>query len=75
MLASAMAIAPLAAWLLARKNERTLWAEVTGVWVFSAYWFVKTYELARVSNIEPVSGPAPRLRRVAGKIQIVRPAG
>jgi hypothetical protein len=75
MLASAMAIAPLAALLLATKNARTLWVEVTGVWVFSAYWFVKSHELASVSNIEPGSGPAPRLRRVAGRLQIARPAG
>ncbi len=71
--AIAMAAAPLAAFLLARKDQRIIWIEALGVWVFSAYWIVKTYELSRVSRVEPPSGPAPRLRWVGGTLKIVGP--
>jgi len=63
---------PLAGFLLAQRAHQTIWIEVLGVWVFSAYWFVKTYELSHVSMIEPAKGPAPRLRRVNGSLEIVR---
>lgn len=70
--AIAMLAVPLGGFLLAQRAHQTLWIEVLGVWVFSAYWFVKTYELSRVSMIEPAKGPAPRVRRVNGSLQIVR---
>lgn len=71
--AVAMIIAPLLAFLFAEEQVRTIWVEVAGVWVFSAYWFTKSYELSRVSMLEPSKGPAPKVRRIGGKLQITRP--
>jgi hypothetical protein len=68
-----MAVVPLVTFLLVEKNHRTISIEWAGVWVFSAYWFFKTYELSRVSMVEPPSGPRPRVRRVGGRLEIVRP--
>lgn len=68
--AIAMLAVPLAGFLLAAKAHQTIWIEALGVWVFSAYWFVKTYELSHVSMIEPSQGPAPRVRRVNGVLKI-----
>ncbi|MGA7541209.1 MAG: hypothetical protein WBW93_20805 [Steroidobacteraceae bacterium] len=73
ILAVAMIAAPLAAFLLARKDQRTIWVEALGVWVFSSFWFSKTYELSRVSEIEPAAGPAPTVRRIAGRLMVLRP--
>lgn len=70
--AIAMVAVPLAGFLLAAKDHQTIWIEALGVWVFSAFWFVKTYELSNVSMIEPSKGPAPHLRRVNGVLHIVR---
>ena len=70
--AIAMLAVPLAGYLLAAKNHQTIWIEALGVWVFSAYWFDKTHELSSVSMIEPSRGPAPRVRRVNGTLEIVR---
>ena len=70
--AIAMLAVPLAGYLLAARNHQTVWIEALGVWVFSAFWFVKTYELSNVSMIEPSRGPAPRVRRVKGNLEIVR---
>jgi hypothetical protein len=70
--ALAMVAAPVLAYLFAEASARTIWVEVAGVWVFSWYWFAKTYELSRVSMIEPPSGPAPKVRRSGGRLQIVR---
>jgi hypothetical protein len=71
--AIAMVAAPLAAFVLAVREQRTIWIEVVGIWVFSSYWFVKTFELSRVSLAEPSSGPAPLIRRVKGRLE-VRPS-
>jgi len=68
----AMFVLPLAAFVLARRNQRTIWVEVLAVCVFSIYWLVKTSELSRVSKIEPAGEPAPKLRRVEGILRIVR---
>lgn len=73
--AIAMVAAPLAAYLLARRDQRTIWVEVAGVWVFSTYWFVKTCELTRVSKVEPKGAPAPKLRRVGGRLEIAPEKG
>jgi hypothetical protein len=70
--AIAMLAVPPAGYLLAHGAHQTIWVEALGVWVFSAYWFVKTHELSRVSMIEPSKGPAPRVRRVNGALEIVR---
>ena len=70
--AIAMLVVPLAGYLFATRDHQTIWIEALGVWVFSAYWFVKTYELSSVSMIEPSKGPAPRVRRVNGTLEIVR---
>jgi len=70
--ALAMVAAPLIAFLSVEENVRTIWVEVAGVWVFSWYWFAKTYELSRVSMIEPPSGPPPKVRRIDGRLEIVR---
>jgi hypothetical protein len=75
ILAILMIAAPLAAFFLAEKDQRTLWIEALGVWVFSSFWFAKTYELARVSEVEPRAGPAPKVRRVAGRLEVERPSG
>jgi hypothetical protein len=70
--AIAMVAMPLAGFLLAQRAHQAIWIEALGVWVFAAYWFVKTYELSKVSMIEPDKGPAPQVRRVNGKLEIVR---
>lgn len=70
--AIAMLAVPLAGYLLAARDHQTIWVEALGVWVFSAYWFVKTHELSSVSMIEPSKGPAPRVRRVNGTLEISR---
>jgi len=70
--AIAILVVPLAGYLLAAKDHHTIWIEALGVWVFSAYWFAKTYELSNVSMIEPAKGPAPRVRRVNGVLEIDR---
>ena len=72
ILAIAMLAVPLAGYLLAARDHQTIWIEALGVWVFSAYWFVKTHELSSVSMIEPSKGPVPRVSRVNGTLQIVR---
>lgn len=73
--AVAMMVAPLLAFLSAAEEVRTIWVEVAGVWVFSIYWFTKSYELSRISMLEPRKGPAPRVRRIGGKLEIVRLPG
>lgn len=70
--AIAMVAAPAAAFVLSDRHQRTIWIETLGVWVFSGFWFAKTYELARVSEVEPRIGPAPSVRRIAGRLEIVR---
>ena len=70
--AIAMVAAPLAALVVAKEDNRTILIEWAGVWVFSAYWFVKTYELARVSKVEPPSGPQPHVRRRGGRLEVIR---
>jgi hypothetical protein len=70
--AVAMLVVPLAGFLLAARDHRTIWIEALGVWVFSAYWFAKSYELSKVSMVEPAHGPAPRVRRVQGSLEIER---
>jgi hypothetical protein len=72
--AIAMLVMPLAGYLLAARDHQTIWIEALGVWVFSAYWFAKTYELSHVSMIEPTKGPAPRVSRVNGVLEVVRAA-
>lgn len=72
LLSIAMVLLPLLALVLAAKSHRTIWVEALGVWVFSTYWFVKTYELSRVSMLEPPGGPAPRVRRINGVLEILR---
>jgi len=72
LFAIAMLVAPIAGYFLAQKGHQTIWIEAIGVWVFSAYWFAKTYELLHVSMIEPSKGPAPRVSRVNGVLQVVR---
>jgi hypothetical protein len=70
--AIAMVAAPLIAFLFAEEDVRTIWVEIAGVWVFSWYWFAKTYELSRVSMLEPPSGPSPRVRRLGGRLEVLR---
>lgn len=70
--ALAMVAAPALAFALAGR-QRTIFVEAFGVWVFSAYWFVKTYELSKVSCVEPRKGPMPKIRRSGGKLEILRP--
>lgn len=72
MLAIAMVLLPVLALVLATQSHRTIYVETLGVWVFSSYWFIKTYELLRISMLEPASGPAPRVRRVNGALEITR---
>jgi hypothetical protein len=67
-----MVAAPLRSFAFAEESVRTIWVGVAGVWVFSWYWFAKTYELAKVSMIEPPSGPSPKVRRKGGRLEIVR---
>jgi hypothetical protein len=71
--AIAMVAFPLGAYLLARREQRLIFVEVLGVWVFASYWFVKIYEVSRVSMVEPPSGPAPNLRWTAGRLEMVSP--
>lgn len=44
-----MGLFPIIAWILnsliGSKDTWTFWLEATGVWIFAAYWAVKTYEL------------------------------
>ncbi len=75
LLAIAMVAAPLAAFIFARKDQRTIWIEAVGVWVFSSFWFLKTYELKNVSQVEPKTGPAPKVRRIGGRLEVRRPVG
>lgn len=70
--AVAMVLIPLITYVRIEKSHQTLGVEWAGVWVFSLYWFFKTYELSRVSMVEPPSGPRPRVRRVRGKLEIIR---
>ncbi len=67
--AIAMAVAPLAAYVLARESQRIIWAEIAGVWVFSGYWFLKTREVSTVSMVEPRGGTFPRLRWANGVLE------
>jgi hypothetical protein len=73
--AFAMIAAPLLAFVSAEEELRTIWVEVAGVWVFSGYWFTKSYELSRISMLEPPSGPAPKVRRIGGKLEVLRSSG
>lgn len=70
--AIAMVAAPLAAFVLVERAQRTIWIEAIGIWVFSSYWFFKTYELSKVSLVEPATGPAPVVRRVNGRLDVRR---
>lgn len=46
LLAFAMTLAPVAAYVLSVVfGARTLIAEALGLWIFSAYWFVKSFEI------------------------------
>lgn len=65
-----MIAAPLVAWLIAKNGQWTIWVEALGVWLFSGYWFAKTYELLKVSEVEPLGKPAPKLTWVAGQLQV-----
>jgi hypothetical protein len=71
VLAIAIVAVPFIAFLLARDNQWKIWVEAFGVWIFSAYWFLKTYEVANVSKVEPIGGPVPKLRWIGGKLQRV----
>lgn len=72
--AMAMVVVPLVTFVLVEKDpHRTISIEWAGVWVFSAYWFFKTYELSRVSMVEPPQGPRPQVRRVGGRLEIIHP--
>jgi hypothetical protein len=73
--AVAMVAAPLLAFVSTEEQVRTIWVEVAGVWVFSGYWFTKSFELSRISKLEPPSGPAPKIRRIGGKLQVLRSPG
>jgi hypothetical protein len=53
-----------------RKQSSDDLRRVGRVWVFSAYWFAKTYELSRVSRVEPQSGPEPHAKRIGGELKI-----
>jgi hypothetical protein len=53
-----------------RKQSSDDLCRVGRVWVFSAYWFAKTYELSRVSRVEPQSGPEPHAKRIGGELKI-----
>jgi hypothetical protein len=69
VLAVAMLVVPFVAYLIARDHRWKIWVEAFGIWIFSAYWFLKTYEVSQVSKVEPMGGPAPKLKRLGGKLQ------
>jgi hypothetical protein len=65
---AAMIITPFCAWLFADHVHVTLYLEAAGVFVFAAYWIVKTYELRHVSMVEPKDKPVARLSWRAGNL-------
>jgi len=68
--AIAMVAAPLVAFVVSKQGQWTIWVETLGIWIFSSYWFTKTYELLKVSEIEPMSKPAPKLKWVGGELRV-----
>jgi len=73
--AIAMAAVPIAVYVFfSNDGHLTLGLEVAGVWVFSGYWFAKTHELMHVSFVEPPAGPAPKVKRIAGRLEVLRPS-
>ncbi len=68
--AIAMVVAPLIAFAISRQGQWRIWVEAFGIWVFSTYWFAKTYELSKVSEVEPTDKPDPKLKRVGGELRI-----
>lgn len=70
--AIAMFIVPGIAFFVSGHHQRTIWIETAGVWVFSAFWFAKTHELSRLSRMEPRAEAIPKIRRVAGRLEVTR---
>lgn len=68
--AIAMVVAPLIAFAISRQGQWRIWVEAFGIWIFSTYWFAKTYELSKVSEVEPTDKPDPKLKRVGGELRI-----
>jgi hypothetical protein len=70
--AIAMVAAPLIVLAMASKGHSVIEVEALGVWIFSGYWLAKTYELLKVSQVEPAGRPAPRLRWVGGELKVAK---
>lgn len=56
----AILVAPVVGLILGGQHHRTILVEAFGIWVFSAYWLVKTYEIVKYSDARPSSGVAQK---------------
>jgi hypothetical protein len=68
--AIAMLAAPLVAFVVSKQGQWAIWVETLGIWIFSSYWFTKTYELLKVSEVEAMGKPPPKLKWVGGELRI-----